>query len=378
MNILIYRLGSLGDTVIALPCFHKIRDSFPQAKITLLTNKPVMSKAAALEAVLGNKYFFDQVLAYPVGTRSFKLLFALLRQIRLAKIDTVINLAAPRTKASAIRDKWFFRLAGVSNFIGFPQHDDFILSTDPSTGMKEWEAIRLAKRLQTLGNISLNSERSWDLKLEVEEVQKANAALMPLSVSRPVFAICTGTKFQSKDWGIKNWLRLLRSLSGIYPDWQLVVLGAAEEEDAARQCLAAWGRTGINLCGKVTPRVSAAVLQHAGLFIGHDSGPMHLAACVGVPCVAIFSAQNLPGQWYPRGHHHTIIYHRVDCAGCGLEVCIDQKKKCILSISVDEVVNAVRKTIVHNIKMAPVVLVGTQKREPLMTADIQKVDNAES
>jgi ADP-heptose:LPS heptosyltransferase len=345
MNVMIYRLGSLGDTVIALPCFHKIRERFPDADITLLTNKPVMTKAAAIEAVLGRKYFFNKVLAYPVGTRNLKLLFALIMQIRAAKIHTLINITAPRTRLSSLRDKLFFRLAGVKNFIGFPGDGDYETAIDEQTCMREWEAKRLARRLKELGTIPLNKESYWDLKLEKEEIEKADNALTSLSSYKPLLAVSVGTKFQSKDWGLNNWISLMKSLSVIYPEWQLVILGAVEEEPAAQQCLTAWGNAGISLCGKVSPRVSAAVLKHAALFIGHDSGPMHLAACVGTPCVAIFSAQNLPGQWYPRGQQHSVIYRQVDCAGCGLEVCIEQKKKCILSISVEEVVAEVESIV---------------------------------
>jgi hypothetical protein len=63
--VLVYRLGSLGDTVVALPCFHLIKRRFPDAKITLLTNRPVASAAAPAESILGRGYFFDDVLEYP-------------------------------------------------------------------------------------------------------------------------------------------------------------------------------------------------------------------------------------------------------------------------------------------------------------------------
>jgi glycosyltransferase involved in cell wall biosynthesis len=69
----------------------------------------------------------------------------------------------------------------------------------------------------------------------------------------------------------------------------------------------------------------------------HDSGPMHLAATMGVPCVAIFSARAKPGEWFPRGDHHTVLYHKTPCWDCGLEECIEKEKLCILSITVDEV-----------------------------------------
>ena len=50
------------------------------------------------------------------------------------------------------------------------------------------------------------------------------------------------------------------------------------------------------------------MLHRAVLFLGHDSGPMHLAAAVGTPCVVVFSASNRPGAWYPCGDHHKVFY----------------------------------------------------------------------
>ncbi|RYF65753.1 MAG: glycosyltransferase family 9 protein, partial [Cytophagaceae bacterium] len=131
----------------------------------------------------------------------------------------------------------------------------------------------------------------------------------------------------SKDWGETNWLQLIERLGKILTGWQLVLIGAPEESDFADLCLLAWLGEGVNLCGKCSPRVSAAVLKKAKLFVGHDSGPMHLAACVETPCVAIFSGRNLPMQWYPYGNSNTIIYHPTDCAGCDLDICIENKKK---------------------------------------------------
>ncbi len=342
-RILIYRLGSLGDTVMALPCFHLVKDTYPDAEIVLLTNKPVASKAAPLEAVLGEKgYFFDRIINYPIGTRNPLLLLSLILQIRALKIDTMVNLTAARSKKSALRDKVFFALAGIKTFIGFPEREqDFTVSIDARTGLYEWEADRLRNRLNQLGEIDLQQPRYWDLKLSEVELTKADNLLKPFPTGTKYLAVCAGTKMQSKDWGAENWLRLMKQLGAQLPDRKLVMIGAAEESELGDQCLSAWGGEGLNLCGKSSPRVSAAVLQKADLFIGHDSGPMHLAACVGTPCVAVFAAINRPRQWFPRGDANRIIYHETECAGCKLSTCIEQKKKCVLSITVAEVEEAV-------------------------------------
>ncbi|WP_247237848.1 glycosyltransferase family 9 protein [Telluribacter sp. SYSU D00476] len=347
-RILIYRLGSLGDTVMALPCFHLVKEKFADAEIILLTNKPVASKAAPIEAVLGsiNSFFFDKAINYPIGTRNPLLLLSLIVQIRRLGISTVINITAARSEKSAARDKLFFRLAGIKEMIGFPEtKEDFKVVEDPATGECEWEARRLSRRIESIGKIDLKQESYWNLRLTDEERGKARELLKQVPLDSKIVAISIGTKRPANDWGLNNWVNLLEKLRTDLSGWTLLAIGAEEEFQLAEQCLAAWGGSSLNLCGKSSPRVSAAILQKAKLFLGHDSGPMHLASGVGTPCVGVFSARNLPGRWYPRGENNKIIYHRVDCAGCGLEECIVQNKKCISSITVDEVHSAVIQTI---------------------------------
>ncbi len=140
-------------------------------------------------------------------------------------------------------------------------------------------------------------------------------------------------------------LRSIRALNDRYPDHGLVTFGSADEHERSESLLKNWHGRKLNLCGKPSPRVSAAILKKADLFLGHDSGPMHLAANVGTPCVAVFSARVHPGIWYPRGEGHQAIYHKTECANCKLFVCTIQNKKCILSITIDEVVEAVGKVL---------------------------------
>jgi heptosyltransferase-3 len=342
-GVLVYRLGSLGDTVIALPAFHAVRRAFPESKITLLTNKPVSAKAAAVEEVLGRGFFFDGVLDYPVGTRSPWVLAGLVWRMRRLRIRTAVNLAAFRSDAASARDRKFFRAAGVGRFVGFDlEVRDKRPLPDPVTGEVEWEVARIARRVLELEAVNLEDAANWDLRLTPGEAAAGGALLDSLPWDRPVLAFSTGTKVQAKHWGWENWAELSRRLAGHLPDWSAAFLGSSSESDEAARCAAAWSGRMVNLCGQSTPRESAAVLRRCRLFLGHDSGPMHLAACMGVPCVAVFSARNLPRQWFPRGgDRNRILQRRPDCAGCGLEVCVEQGKRCLTDIWVGEVLEAV-------------------------------------
>jgi heptosyltransferase III len=95
----------------------------------------------------------------------------------------------------------------------------------------------------------------------------------------------------------------------------------------------------------LSPRESAAVLSQAALFIGHDSGPMHLANAVGIPAIGIFSSRNLPGVWFPVGNERNVFYTDIECRGCQLEVCIERDKKCIRSIQPSQVVRRTQEIL---------------------------------
>jgi heptosyltransferase-3 len=341
-RILVYRLGSLGDSIMVLPILHVVRRSFPDARITLLTNKPVASMAAPAEAIFAGSGLVDEVLDYPIGTRNPFVLGCLLWRLRARRFGAVFNLTEYRSDAATRRDLFFFSIAGAKRFYGFNlEARDKTPAPDFSTGEVEWEASRLARRVASFSQVDLDDDKFWDLRLTDEEQREAELLLAKVSNHDQIIAFSIGTKVQSKDWGIANWRDLSHRLAADLMGWSAVFLGSADEAEQASDCSSSWGQMGLNLCGISSPRVSAAVLAKCQLFIGHDSGPMHLASCMGVPCVAIFSARNLPRQWFPRGNKNVIVYNKTECAGCGLEVCIVNQKKCLSAISVNQVENAV-------------------------------------
>ena len=354
-RVLVYRLGSLGDTLIALPSFHLIARAFPHAERRLLTNLHVAAKAPPAAAVLEHTGLVHGYMRYATGTRSIPELLRLAVAIRRYSPDVLVYLAGARGLHAALRDAKFFRLCGIRRQIGVPltTATQFNLfggetPTSPDADL-EPEASRLARNLQELGDPHLDDPASWNLHLTPDEHAAAARAIGHTALEHEILAVSVGTKVQSKDWGRDNWRDLLTRLARAFPNRTLLLAGSAEESDASNYASSNWQPSGggpvVNLCGRLTPRESAAAFARARLFIGHDSGPMHLAAAVNTPCVAIFAARNLPRQWFPYGPAHRILYHRVECAGCGLETCIEQQKKCLLSITVDEVLAAIHSAL---------------------------------
>ena len=348
-RVLIYRLGSLGDTLIALPALHLIARAFPQAERRMLTNFPVNVKAPDTAAILENSNLVHGYFRYVVGMRSPRELISLWWQLFRWRPQVLVYVGSARGVESARRDANFFRLCGIRHLIGTPLTEDMQQNRwEESDQALEPEGARLARNLSELGDANLDAPANWDLSLTEAEQTRAQEALSA-TAGRRIIAVSVGTKVQSKDWGRDNWRALLNSLATLYSDHALALCGAAEESDASEFTADGWRKNSkspvVNLCGLLTPRESAAVLAHARVFVGHDSGPMHLAAAVQTPCVAIFAARNKPRVWFPYGKQHRILYHQTDCWGCGLETCIIERKKCLTSITVDEVVTQVRAVL---------------------------------
>lgn len=339
-RILIFRLGSLGDTLVALPAFHLLAQRFPQAERRVLTNFSISDKAAPMASLLDGSGLVDGYFHYP--PRAAGALLRLLRQIRNWGPDLLVYLHEPRGTAVALRDAAFFRACGIRRMVGVPYGERLEQPRfDPALGRYEHTTDQLARRLAGLGDSAAAARDSWSLALSPAERARADAVLEPLAGCNGILAASIGAKADVKDWGDGNWSSLLADLGRRLPGWGLVLVGAPVEHPRSEALLPAWPGPRLNLCGAVSLRESAAVLQRAAVYAGHDSGPMHLAAAVGTPCVAIFSARNHPGVWFPYGEGHRVLYKQTPCFGCQLDVCAQHAKRCILSIPVQEASDAV-------------------------------------
>lgn len=307
--IVIFRLGSLGDTIVALPCFHAILRHFPNARRVVLTNMPVSSKAAPLLGVLGTEgQFIDEAIEYPVGLRSISGLLALRRRLRAVGARKLIYLMPERSGISAWRDWLYFRFCGFSEIVAFPTHAGMRQSRVGPDGEVEPEANRLVRCCaMAFGPIDLAAAENWDLKLTQEEVARGLVSVSPIGLV-PRIAINMGGKAAEKDWSVANWRKLAARLGERWPDLGLMTVGANDDRSQAEDLLKVWKGPKINLCGELTPRETAAALIGCVGFIGHDSGPLHVAAALGVPVLGLFGNFNRPIKWHPIGPMVSIIH----------------------------------------------------------------------
>ena len=315
-RILIYRLGSLGDTVVTLPVFHLLARDFPDAERRVLTNVPESSAAPAMQAVLGDGGLVHGYFAYPLGVRSPRKLWTLLAEIRRWRPQLAIYLNIPHGYFSTMRDAAFLKLCGASRTVGISEALELRRSPiDARTGFSISEYVRVARCVAALGDAAPDEPANWDMRFTLAEEAEAERALSGWPGAEAFLAFCPGTKWPINDWGDERWSAVLAQVSAACPRLGLTFLGAADDRARSDLLARGWAGPTINLCGTTSPRVSALIIRQAAIFAGNDSGPMHLAEAVGTPAAIVFSNLRRPGRWFPFGAHHRVFYPGLDWSG---------------------------------------------------------------
>jgi ADP-heptose:LPS heptosyltransferase len=356
-RIVVYRIGQLGDTIVALPAMWAIRKSFPEAKLTLLCDQHPDTQYVLASSLLRNAGIFDEFLAYPVGklsTRSLGPAGELLQRLRALKFDTLVYLApSARSAARVQRDKWFFRAAGIRNFVGmsgFPRFEPKTGRTPLAPMPRESELLLLRLRRSGL-HVSMQRP-CFELGFGGKEQADVAAWLVAQKRGdggRRWIAVGPGSKMPAKRWPLDRYDSVVRDLIGAFDIWP-VVFGGLEDQGIGDGLIERWER-GYNAAGALDVRAAGLALKRCHLYVGNDTGTMHLGASVGVPCVAIFSSRERPGLWCPAGPDNRVFRSEIDCEGCGLKVCITRDIECLRRIDTQAVFNACSDVLVG--RMAP-------------------------
>jgi len=344
-RILVYHNASLGDTIVALPALKLVRKTFKESTIFLLTVEHHNIKATQAEKILVNTNLIDGYILLKANYKTISRLIKLRSDIRSFRPDCLIYLNEPRNRFKLMRDYLMFKFFGIKRIIGVNFSKKKCELEKLEDGQYENISHFLGRKISNLGSIDFSEPSNFDLHLTSEEHSKANQMLAQINNNQPIISISIGTKFASNHWGDDRWESFLALLACKYPNYYLVAIGSSDEFDHTKDLLRSWTNRSFNLCGALSIRESAAVISQCVIFVGHDSGPIHLASSVGTPCVGIYGSRNLPGIWFPPGKTNQIIYTKIECQGCQLIVCSDKNNQCIRSISPSNALSAVEKIL---------------------------------
>jgi ADP-heptose:LPS heptosyltransferase len=286
-------------------------------------------------------FFFHRIYPGLLGKimKPFRLL-KLLLDLRGEGFDAVVYLPLSDKATNLMRrDRGFFKLVGIHKIIGLSE--SLILPPKkPGEPLSPslHEADIFLKSLATDGlKIPPPMTGKMDLRLTAEEEREFHDILsgLPPDAARPWIGVVPGAKKPANIWPLERYQLVVKGLVQKYKIWP-VVFGSEEERFLGEKLIAAVG-CGYNLAGLLSVRLSAVGLRRCRLYLGNDTGAIHLAAAVGTPCVGVYSSADRPGLWYPYGKGHDVIRTAIECEGCLLMDCVEKKMECILSIKVEEV-----------------------------------------
>jgi lipopolysaccharide heptosyltransferase II len=158
---------------------------------------------------------------------------------------------------------------------------------------------------------------------------------------KSLIAINPVAKWETKLWPKKQFAELADMLIGQY-DMKIVFTGGIKDYSIIQAITSSMKGRAINFAGKTTLTELAALYEKAALVVSTDTGPMHLAAAVGTPVVALFGP-TAPWRTGPYGTGHQLIKAELECSPCFKRRC--ETTDCMYQISVDQVLKGVQKVL---------------------------------
>lgn len=334
-EILIIRTAYIGDVVMTLPILKPLKDRFFNARISFLTS-------TRAKGVLENNPYLDDIITYDpfwFYSSSMKDYLSFIREIKKFSFDLIIEARGD------IRELLF---------LVFPLNARFKVSYDVGGGGYILTHRVPYKGLSHKVEYHLDIARylgceingiEWGIYLTEDEDRKAAELLLKegADFDKPIIAIHPGARKGLKCWSTERFARIADTLiekHGV----SLVITGAAEEIPLAEDVKRMMKNDCVCLAGKTTLREMAAVLKRCSLFICNDSSPMHIAAALNIPSIAIFGPSK-SAETAPYGNQHIVIEKDFPCRyRCDEDIChFVNHHQCMKDISIDNVISAIEK-----------------------------------
>ncbi len=320
-SVVLVRLRSLGDTVLATPAFALLRRALPTASIhvamderfaDLLVRQPDIDGVLRIEPQAG------------IAAKA-----NLVRQVRALRPDLCVDMHGGSTAA------WLTALSGAGCRAGFGHF------------RHSWAYnVRIPRAQEVLGRASDATVHTAEhhaaamihLGAAPGEIPNSRLVAEPQKAGRPYAVIHAGAAYFTKAWPLPHFLSLATEIRERH-DLEPVFVAGPGEEDLANQVSGFEVRKGLPVARLMS------LMAGAELFVGNDSGPSHVAAAFGVPCITIFGSSD-SRAWHPWRSPHRVVETAWDCKPCRGDRCYAfDAPRCILSVAPDSVSEAVAEVL---------------------------------
>ncbi|MFH1380194.1 MAG: glycosyltransferase family 9 protein [bacterium] len=329
-NILVMKFWESGCIILASPCFRALREKYPDVRITFLT-------LAVNKEICGMLGFADEIIALDIQKGIIRFAFQIFKLVpclRRKQYDLLFDLeflsrfSALVTFGIAPRQSYGFSSPGYwrGNF-----HTQGVYFNPLKHVTDNFKDIFVKAGI----NVDTNVSCSIDIKTD--------GITNLISEDYIVINLNRNINLQERCWPDEYYEKLVTSLVHTV-SLKIVLISSTRN---SWPMAVHYSDKIVDLCGKLTFAELGGLLQHARFFITHDSGPMHLAAALGVPVVSFFGPET-PDAYGPKGNKHLIFFKGLSCSPCiNIENnkqirCIRETNECIRSITVEEVIEGMR------------------------------------
>jgi lipopolysaccharide heptosyltransferase II len=353
-RILVVKLCCIGDILFTTPVLRALHEHYPRARITYLTCSWCQELAAADPRVQDVILFdaYDKVR----GIEKMRRAWRIVREIRKQRFD--LALVLHRTPLAGM----LVAMAGVPVRIGFDWEGGGFAYTHRIPFRAD--AHEIDRHVDCLKPLAIHpSHKEPEMKPLPAASKQAETFLKqhgysgqknPLIAVFPAGGVNPGTVMISKRWLLEGYREVCSQLIKRYQA-HILLVGNQDDILVGDQLIAgqAWADGVIRSEGRTTLMVLAALLRQCVLFIGGDSGPLHIADAVGIPTVSIFGPTD-PRLLAPRGARHRVIHAKLPCSPCynpvtvrqrDVTVCQEKNMACMHQITSGEVLAAVEELL---------------------------------
>jgi 3-deoxy-D-manno-octulosonic-acid transferase/heptosyltransferase-1 len=347
VKILIVKLSAIGDVIHTLPALNALRRHFPNAHITWLVEegaRDMVQGHPALDRVIvsGRKRWLADA-ARGRCADAFGGAARFVHCLRDTHYDLLLDFQASLKSGLLIALTRARRKVGFDKGMVHSEHSHVFLNERIAPVSMEIHALKRGLILLEAIGVPCG-QISYELPIGPADIQAADSLLRATGrVDSPLLvAVNPVAKWSTKLWPETRFAALA---DGLIADLKAAVVftGAPEDRPLIERIMAAMTRRGAaNLAGQTTLKTLAALFQRVDLVVTTDTGPMHLAAAVETPVVALFGPT---AHWRtgPFGPGHRIVRVPMACGPCFKRRCASAA--CMGAITVDMVMGAVRRML---------------------------------
>jgi len=330
-HILIIKPSALGDVIQAISMLPVIKQYNPAIKISWLVFEHNQD-------IVINHPLIDEVFVLRRHGNSLRHLWRLIKKLRSRKFDAVIDVQC------LLRSAVIAWLTGCKRRIGFANGREMstLFYTEkyniPTRSMHAVDGY--LKLCEALG-MSRSDEIVFPLPVSEEQGKKKSAP----QIVKPLITICPTARWKTKCWPKVFFAELADILKAKYQG-TIIFVGAANEHKEVESITHLMQQESVNLAGKISLMEVAALLRQTNLYVGNDSGLMHMAAATKTPTVAIFGPTD-PHKTGPYSSNAKVVTASFECMPCFSRNC-KHDMRCMRQLPAEQVAQACYEVLQKN------------------------------